>query len=61
MIKVGRLKSYNVQEASIILDLRPISVRKYIRNGSLAAVKVGTRYQITEKALQDFLKGRKVK
>lgn len=50
-------KTYDVQEAAQILDVIPITIRKYIHEGKIQAVKTGKRYEITEKALEDYLKG----
>lgn len=60
MIKVGRTRAYNVQEAAKLLDVSAQTIRKYIKNGELSAVKTGTKYQITEKNLENYLKGEKV-
>lgn len=36
------------------LDLHVKTVRRYIRDGELEAVKVGKRYRVTAKALEEF-------
>jgi excisionase family DNA binding protein len=47
-----------VKEAAEILDLSPITVRRAIHDGELAAVRLGSngRYRVRRDALEAFLR-----
>lgn len=47
---------FNVNQAAYILKVHPLTIRRYIREGKLKAVKVGGNVRIDEKDLQDFNK-----
>jgi excisionase family DNA binding protein len=47
---------FNVNQAAFILKVHPLTIRRYIRDGKLKAVKVGGNVRIDEKDLQDFNK-----
>jgi excisionase family DNA binding protein len=47
---------FNVNQAAFILKVHPLTIRRYIREGKLKAVKVGGNVRIDEKDLQDFNK-----
>ena len=49
------IKFYIVEDLAKILDLTPGAVRKYLRNGRIASVKVGQRFWVSEKNLNNFL------
>lgn len=47
---------FNVNQAAYILKVHPLTVRRYIKEGRLKAVKVGGNIRIKESSLQDFNK-----
>ena len=47
---------YTIPEICEILNVKPRTVYKYIREDKLNAFKVGNHWRITDEALQDFLK-----
>lgn len=47
---------FNVNQAAFILKVHPLTIRRYIREGKLKAVKVGGNVRITESQLQGFNK-----
>lgn len=55
------IKVYTVQELSQLLALTPQSVRRFLKEGRIAARKVGTKWLVTEEALRDYLRGDDVK
>lgn len=54
MVKIGEMKVYTTQEASEMLGLRYNSLLNYIKSGRIKAKKLGVKYMIPEKALQDY-------
>ncbi len=49
---------FTVDEVAQQLRVDARTVRKWIRNGDLAAIDVGGSYRIRESSLQDFIKRR---
>lgn len=47
---------FNVNQAAYILKVHPLTIRRYIREGKLKAVKAGGNVRIDEKELQEFNK-----
>lgn len=47
---------FNVNQAAFILKVHPLSIRRYIREGRLKAIKVGGNVRIKESQLQEFNK-----
>ena len=47
---------FNVNQAAFILKVHPLTIRRYIKEGRLKAVKVGGNVRIKEAALQEFNK-----
>lgn len=47
---------FNVNQAAYILKVHPLTIRRYIREGKLKAVKAGGNVRIDEKDLQEFNK-----
>lgn len=45
---------FTPEQVATKLNLHVKTVRRYIRNGELKAVKVGKRYRVTAKALEEF-------
>jgi len=48
---------YTVPELQKLLGLSDRSIRRYFREGRLKGRKIGRSWHITERALQDFLRG----
>ncbi len=47
---------FNVKQAAFILKVHPLTIRRYVKEGRLKAVRVGGNVRIQEKDLQDFNK-----
>ena len=45
---------FNINQAAYILKVHPLTVRRYIREGRLRAIKVGGNVRIKESQLQEF-------
>ncbi len=45
---------YNVNQAAFILKVHPLTVRRYIKEGVLKAIKIGGNVRIKESNLQAF-------
>ncbi len=45
---------FNVNQAAFILKVHPLTVRRYIKEGVLKAIKVGGNIRIKESSLQAF-------
>lgn len=43
------------QEVAEHLLLKPVTVKKYLRQGELKGIKIGNRWRIKESELQNFL------
>lgn len=47
---------FNVNQAAFILKVHPLTIRRYIKEGRLKALKVGGAIRIREKDLREFNK-----
>jgi excisionase family DNA binding protein len=47
---------FNVKQAAFILKVHPLTIRRYIKEGRLKAVRVGGNVRIKEKDMQEFNK-----
>ena len=47
---------FNIRQAAFILKVHPLTVRRYIKEGRLKAVKIGGNVRIKEGDLQEFNK-----
>lgn len=47
---------FNVNQAAYILKVHPLTVRRYIKEGKLKAIKAGGNIRIKETDLQEFNK-----
>lgn len=47
---------YNINQAAFILKVHPLTVRRYVKEGKLKAVKLGGNVRIPEENLQEFHK-----
>ena len=54
-VKIVGLKLYNLDELSKVLKVNKVTLRGYIEQGRLKAVKIGRSYRITEEDLKEFL------
>lgn len=45
---------FNINQAAFILKVHPLTVRRYIREGRLKAIKVGGNVRIKESQLQEL-------
>lgn len=45
---------FNVNQAAFILKVHPLTVRRYVKEGVLKAIKVGGNVRIKESQLQSF-------
>lgn len=50
------MKYYRPEDIAEILTLHPATIRKWIRQGKLKAVKLGKVWRVTEEDLRVFLK-----
>lgn len=57
MIIIQNTKFYTVLEVAKELNITPLTVRTYIRQGRLKGQKIGRPYLISENSLQEFLNG----
>lgn len=54
-IRVAGKKYYDLRELTSILRLNIFTLRRYVREGRLRAIKIGRNYRVTENALKEFL------
>lgn len=47
---------YNVNQAAFIMKVHPLTIRRYIREGRLKAVRLGGNVRIRELDLQSFMR-----
>ena len=52
---VGPMKLYDVIGAAQVLAISPWTVRSYIREGKLPAVRIGRLVRLTEEDLKKFI------
>ena len=55
--QIGNITFYSVIELSNSLEITPLTLRKYIKEGKLQGRKVGGKYLVTEESLNIFLNG----
>ncbi len=53
-IQLGDLRLYTLQELSKKFNLTLVTLRNYIKQGKLKARKVGVRWYVTEKTLEEY-------
>jgi len=56
--KIRRISFFTTDQLAKILDLSMLTVRRYLREGRIKAVKIGQRWYISNKNLDIFLKGK---
>lgn len=57
-VQIAGLKLYNLDELSKVLMVNKVTLRGYVEQGRLKAVKIGRSYRVTEEDLKDFLLNR---
>lgn len=57
MTKIQDIKVYDLEELSKLLKIHIVTLRRYIREGKLKAVKLGKAYRVTDENLKAFLNG----
>ncbi len=57
-VQIAGLKLCNLDELSKVLMVNRVTLRGYIEQGRLKAVKIGRSYRVTEENLRDFLLNR---
>ena len=55
MKQLGDITFYDVQEIAKAFDMTPQSIRKFLKEGRIQAVKFGGKWVITEEAMKNFL------
>lgn len=55
MIKMGDTNAFTLYEISKMFDVTPQTLRKYLKEGRIQAVKFGGKWVITEEAMRNFL------
>lgn len=58
MITIENEKAYSTQETAAILQILPVSVRRYIGAGKLHGQKIGNAYYFTESEIKSFAQKR---
>jgi len=54
-VRINKIKFYLVEEIADILDLTKESVVKYIHQGRIHAIKIGSSWHISNASLNEFL------
>ena len=54
MIEIDGMKVYTLTEASKIMGMNKVTIRKYIHAGKLKAKMIGRKWWIPEKSIKDF-------
>lgn len=60
-IKIGDLKLFSLNDIQEKISITPQTARKYIASGELKARKVGSKWFVTEQALQEFFESGNLK
>ncbi len=47
---------FNINQVAFMLKVHPLTIRRYIKEGRIKAIKVGGNIRIKESQLQDFHK-----
>jgi excisionase family DNA binding protein len=51
---IGNLQLYDLKELSSLLKMSVSSLRMYVKEGKISANKLGTKWFVSEKALEDY-------
>ena len=55
MIELKRITAYTVPEVAEMMRVVPATVYKYIKRGELKAKKIGNKYYVTDRTLEEFI------
>jgi len=55
--RIRRISFFTTDQLAKILDLSMLTVRRYLREGKIKAVKIGQRWYISSRNLDKFLSG----
>lgn len=55
--RIRKISFFTTNQLAKILDLSMLTVRRYLREGKIKAVKIGQRWYISNRNLDRFLKG----
>lgn len=55
-VELAGITLYNLKDLAAQLDVSVATLRSYIEQGRLQAIKVGRSYRVTEEALKTFLR-----
>lgn len=55
MIKLERVTAYTIPEAAEIMHVSGQTIRNLIHEGRLRAQKIGNRWYVTDKTLEEFV------
>jgi len=55
--KIRKISFFTTDQLTDILGLSMLTVRRYLRQGKIKAVKIGQRWYISNKNLDKFLNG----
>lgn len=56
-IEIGDIKLYSVLELSKKMNVTPITLRTYIREGRIKGQKIGGKWYVSEESLREFFMG----
>lgn len=52
---------YSINEVATHLKVHPDTISSLIRDGKIAAAKIGKQWRISEEAINDYMKSRTIK
>ena len=55
MIELKRITAYTVPEVAEMMKVVPATVYKYIKRGELKAKKIGNKFYVTDRTLEEFI------
>ena len=61
MIELKRITAYTVPEVAETLNVGTATVYRYIKRGALQAQKVGGKFYVTDRTLEEFVAGEKTR
>ena len=53
--EVQEVENYTTQQVADILQLKPKTIREYIKQGKIRAYKIGKSWRVTEEDLKEFI------
>lgn len=55
-ITLGGMKLYTIKELAKLLDVAPLTLRTYIRQGKLSGRKLGVKFYVPEESVKEYFK-----